>query len=111
MQSLLVRGFVERYLEDNEVGDEGMAKFSEALSSGALPALEVLSLRKNKVGDEGMVKFSEALSSGALALMQVSWLPNALTPCPELSCVNSPDPEVLFGVQYAGSPPIQQPDW
>ena len=53
-------------LRDNQIGDAGMIKFSEALATGALANCQELQLWGNQIGDPGMIKFSEALATGAL---------------------------------------------
>ena len=58
-------------------------------------------LNDNKIGDTGMIKFSEALAGGAMAQLTVRSLSTALISDPETWHAHSPDPDVLFGVQYA----------
>ena len=57
----------ELWLSNNQIGDAGMIKFSEACATGALANCRELYLSDNKIGDPGMVKFSEALATGAMA--------------------------------------------
>ena len=58
-------------------------------------------------GDEEIKMLSTALTfahdKGALDHLTVRWLPTALYPCPETWHAHSPDPEILFDVQYAGA--------
>ena len=53
-------------LDENQVGDEGMVKFAEALGNGALPLLITLELSFNSIGNDGMCSLSDALGKGAL---------------------------------------------
>ena len=64
---------------------------------------QVLRLYNNHIGDAGLTALAKAVESGALDKLQVSWRPNALSPCPETWHVHSPDPEHLFDVPYAGA--------
>ena len=63
--------------------------------------MQYLYLQNNQISDTGMISFSDALGKGALDHLTVRWLPTALYPCPKTWHVHSPDPEVLFDVQYA----------
>jgi hypothetical protein len=63
----------------------------------------VVNLNIQQLSDDEMVKFSEALSSGAMAQLQARSLPTALSASPESWHAHSPDPDVLFRVQYAGA--------
>lgn len=58
------------FLHALQFGVGGMKAFSSALSSGALASLRRLQLQGNQIGDEGMQAFSTALSSGMLASLQ-----------------------------------------
>ena len=62
---------VQLDLSVNQIGDIGLASFSEAVGSGALPVLKSLTISKNQIGDDGLKAFSEALVSGALAELKV----------------------------------------
>ena len=84
----------------NSFGDAGMIALAGA--SGALASLEKLFLHQNHIGDAGMSALSDACASGALDHLTVCWLPTTLYTCPETCHAHSSDPEVLFGVQYAG---------
>ena len=55
------------YLDDLQIGDEGMRSLSDAIGSGALPNLRRLSLSTNNIGDEGMRSLLDAIGNGALA--------------------------------------------
>jgi hypothetical protein len=44
-----------------------MISFSNAVASGSLANLSVLSLSLNHISDAGMVSFSEVIASGSLA--------------------------------------------
>ena len=60
------------------IGDAGLSVLANALSSGALLALEELFLNSNQIGDAGMSAFASACASGALEQLQVCWRPSAL---------------------------------
>ena len=128
------------YLHYNQIGDVGMQALAGAVSKGALPQLKELYLHRNQISDDGfatlmpllnkdgklsgltrfgigsgitdkgMKEFADILSSGALDHLTVCWLLTPFYPCPETRHVHSPDPEVLFDVQYAGAPTGIQPD-
>ena len=51
-----------------------MKSFSEALASGALPALTHFYLDGNQIGDAGLTSFSGALASGALASLEMLYV-------------------------------------
>ena len=63
----------ELYLNNNEIGDDGVKALASAISSGALPQLRSLFLPRNQIGDEGMAALADAIKpvsaggSGALA--------------------------------------------
>jgi hypothetical protein len=57
----------------------------------------------SQLDHRAMIKLSEALASGAMAQLEARPLPSALSASPETWHVHSPDPDVLFGVQYAGA--------
>ena len=95
-------------LNYNKIGDVGLQAFADALGKGALAALETRGLESNAIGDAGMSAFAKAITpgpngKGALDHLTVCWLPTPLFPCPETWHAHSPDPEVLFDVQHAGS--------
>jgi len=48
--------------------------FFDAVASGSLANLSVLSLSLNQISDAGMVSFSEVIASGSLANLQTLWL-------------------------------------
>ena len=53
-------------LDDNQIGDQGMIAFSNAISNGSLPGvLRELYLHENQIDDEGMKALSAAISSGS----------------------------------------------
>ena len=62
----------ELYLNNNEIGDDGVKALASAISSGALPQLQKLFLSNNQIGDEGMAALADAIKpvsaggSGAL---------------------------------------------
>ena len=70
-----------------------------------------LYLDRNKIGDVGVTALAKACAGGAMAQLQVSSLPTALFPGPETWHAHSPDLDVLYGVQYAGTYFRSQPDW
>ena len=93
-------------LDGNEIGDAGMIPLADALGKGALASLKTLSLYRNQIGDTGLSALAKAITpgpsgKGALDHLTVCWRPTALFPCPQTWHVHSPDPEVLFDVQYA----------
>ena len=45
--------------------------FADAISSGSLPKLEVLSLNNNKISDAGVVTLARAIASGSLGNLKV----------------------------------------
>ena len=56
------------WLTNNRIDDSGMEAIAAAVASGALDALEMLSLWGNRIGDAGMTAFAGAVgSAGALA--------------------------------------------
>ena len=75
----------------DNIGDEGMKALADALSNGALPQLETLSLSQNAIGDIGISALASACASGALDHLTVRWRPIALSPCLETWQVHSPD--------------------
>ena len=54
-------------LNNNQIGDTGMIKFSEALATGALANVTTLNLAANQITDKGTEAFSAALATGAMA--------------------------------------------
>ena len=71
---------------------------------------EKLQYSSLKWGDAEAATFAKVVASGALDHLTVCWLPTPLFPCPETWHAHSPDPEVLFDVQYAGALPQWQPN-
>ena len=73
--------------------------------------MQALALNNNQIGDTGMIKFSEALATGAMEQLQVSWLPTAMLPCLETWHTRSSGLTVSFGVLYVpyaeALPPIK----
>jgi Leucine-rich repeat (LRR) protein len=61
-------------LDGNNISPDGMAAFSDALSSGALPTLTLLELYDNEIADDGMVALSAALSY--VSKLTILWLSN-----------------------------------
>ena len=55
------------YLEENQIGDNGMIALAGAISSGLLPNLADLFLNKNRIGDAGMSALAGAIASGSLS--------------------------------------------
>ena len=95
----------------NQIGDAGVTSLASACAKGALPLLKELFLSRNQIGDAGVSALAGACASGALAQLQVSSHPTALSPCLETWHANSPDSDLLYGVQYAETLARQQPDW
>jgi hypothetical protein len=87
------------YLDWNEFGDGGVMALAKAAAGGAMAQLTRLDLENNQIGDEGMIKFSEACAG--MAQLQARSLPTTVSASPETWHAHSPDPDVLFGVQYA----------
>ena len=60
-------------LDNNEIGDEIMIEFSNAVQAPklALASLRCLNLSQNLIGDRGITRFSEALEGGALDKLEV----------------------------------------
>ena len=62
----------ELYLNNNEIGDDGVKALASAISSGALEHCESIDLANNSIGDEGMKALAQAIApvsaggSGAL---------------------------------------------
>ena len=92
-------------------GDVEVEIFAKVVASGALASLQNLYLDDNQIGDAGMSAFASACASGALDHLMVCWLLTPFYPCPETWHVHSPDPEVLFDVQYAVPFACWQQDW
>ena len=65
--------------------------------------MQELRLNANKIGDAGMIKFSEACAGGAMAQLTVRSLSTTMSSDPETWHVRASDPDVLFGVPYAGA--------
>ena len=59
------------FLNNNNIGDQGMIAFSDAISSGSLRSLAVLNLRHNQISDPGMIAFSNAIRNGSLPSLQM----------------------------------------
>ena len=55
------------------------------------------------INDSDCKVIAHLIDSGALDKLEVSWCPNALSPCPETLHVHSSDSEDLFDVPYAGA--------
>ena len=49
----------------NEIGDEGMAAFAEAVRRGGVRELKTLYLHSNRIGNAGAISFAAALSSSS----------------------------------------------
>ena len=58
----------------NEIGDEGVRHLADALARGATPALKKLDLSGNKIGDEGMRHLGDALARGAAPALKELYL-------------------------------------
>ena len=52
-----------------QVGNLGTAALATAISLGALPKLQFVSLYKNDIGNAGAVAIARAISSGALVVL------------------------------------------
>lgn len=59
-------------VENNALGDPGLATLSWALSKGALANLTKLNLTANRIGHDGLVALATALAAGALPMLE--WL-------------------------------------
>ena len=55
----------ELELNDNRIGDEGMAALAASLRAGAAPQLAFLDLYGNRIGDEGAAALAASLRAGA----------------------------------------------
>ena len=53
-------------LEDNQIGDRGLASLLAEPVEGALPSLRVLHLTNNQITDNGCATLASALRGGAL---------------------------------------------
>jgi len=58
------------YLDNNRIGDSGMQAFASAVASGSLANLERLDLDENEIGDDSMEAFSSAIANGSLANLE-----------------------------------------
>ena len=54
------------WLNDNKIGDHGLAALAGALGKGALASLKQLYLAENQIGDAGLSALAEAVGNGAL---------------------------------------------
>jgi Ran GTPase-activating protein (RanGAP) involved in mRNA processing and transport len=60
-------------LQQNKISGAGIASFSDAIASGALPLLKELYLSGNKIGDDGVIELFRQIASGApLAIAEES---------------------------------------
>ena len=70
------------FLNNNNIGDDGMRSLADAFAKGALPQLQKLILSRNQIGDEGMAALADAIKpvsaggSGAMANTKVSSKPS-----------------------------------
>ena len=87
-------------LQNNKIGDVGVAALANACATGALAQCQMLFLHRNQIGDKGLVSLSGALATGAMAQLEVSWLPTALISCLEPWHTHSPGLTDSFGVPY-----------
>ena len=53
-------------LNNNQIGDAGVAALASALRDGALPACTTIYLSRNQIGDDGVAALASALRGGAL---------------------------------------------
>ena len=60
----------ELWLNNNKIGDHGLAALAGALGKGALAQLTTLSLWGNQIGDAGISSFAAAVGNGALASLK-----------------------------------------
>ena len=54
------------FLNNNQIGDDGVAALASALRGGALPACTRIYLHRNQIGDDGVAALASALRGGAL---------------------------------------------
>lgn len=59
------------WIDENQIGDDGMEVFSEACRDGSLPQLTVLQLANNQIGDVGLTALANACAKGALAKLEI----------------------------------------
>ena len=59
------------FLYENQIGDAGMVEFSRAIASGSLRALEYLDLANNQIGNVGMIEFSRSIPIGSMGVLKV----------------------------------------
>jgi Ran GTPase-activating protein (RanGAP) involved in mRNA processing and transport len=88
-------------LSTNQIGNEGMQALSSAIANGAMAKLTYLSLRENQIGNEGMQALSSAIANGSMGKLRVS---ASLLPPPFLPC---PHMHLVCGT---GTQFAQQPD-
>ena len=78
-------------LNNNKIGNPGLAALADAVGKGALAQLTTLRLGRNQIGDAGLSSLAAAVGNGALDHLTVRWRPAALFPCLETWRVHSPD--------------------
>ena len=81
--------------------EEMVARLYESTFKSQFAKAETLRYSSLSWGDAEMETFAKVVASGALDHLTVRWLPTALYPWLKTWHVHSPDPEVLFDVQYA----------
>ena len=73
-------------LNNNQIGDTGMIKFSEALATGAMANCQELYLNDNQIGDKGLEALSGALATGAMASLTDLEVDNPEHPALKAAC-------------------------
>ena len=90
-------------LYGNKIGDSGVTALANACAGGALPQIKELHLYRNQIGDTGCAALASACVGGAMAQLTVRSLSTPMSSDPETWHVRAFDPDVLFGVPYAGA--------
>ena len=62
------------FLDNNQIGDEGMVELAGAMADGRLAELKFLDLNKNQIGDAGMSALARAAAGGALSSLATLYL-------------------------------------
>ena len=57
-------------LNDNKIGNPGLAALADAVGKGALDKLTRLRLDSNQIGDAGLQALADAVGKGALASLE-----------------------------------------
>ena len=58
------------FLNDNQIGDQGLASLLAPPTAGVLTSLKDLSLQNNQITDEGCAALASALRNGALPVLK-----------------------------------------